>query len=728
MSMIPTREQVPQISRVSSAIGPPRAAAPSGAGGMTAQDVVRIIRKRKWLIVLSVLICLAVAATVTQLWLMYSPLYTARAYLGVNPPGETDLRPGVLTGEIMDRHKMSVARMAQTEPVFQKTIEKSEVKTTSWWRENLADPIPSLVKATSVTPIRETNFIELSMTGPNKKELAEIVNAWAYAVVEDRTGIANTDRRATIKRLETQQERLGTEMDRFDRDLKMLESSDERVIQHKISLLTNELQTLTGQLTNLRLFHDSETRNRKNFEDQEKAGLLDTLPEIIDIFERDPLLRQQHAEIAGLSTALDSFRQKVGERHKGYKDLIQRIESVKQRITEREQSLRVSQISLLKDSYERRIQMLAAQIQALADNAGKIESQVTALQGNLRNVIEWQAEKARRQARIELLERPLMELRLSTRGAQPVYVRQPATEPKRPSMPRWGLMIPLGALLGLAIGFGLTFVLELIDTSIKSPSDISRRVDLPLLGMVPHTADLDEDIEDLRLAFMTNPNSVVGEAFRQIRTCLQFSAPASQLRSILITSALPGDGRGTVTTNLAAATAHSGNRVLVVDANFRQPMSRKIFPQCPEGGLSNALVGQAHWKDMVREVHPNLFVLGSGPLPPNPAELLGSDAMRSVLAEMVDEYDQVFFDGAPCLLVTDAAVLSTLVDGVVLVVRAATNTHGVVQRARDVLGRVGARILGVVLNGIRTTAGGYLRKNYRTFYEYHSQEAPVTHA
>jgi capsular exopolysaccharide synthesis family protein len=314
----------------------------------------------------------------------------------------------------------------------------------------------------------------------------------------------------------------------------------------------------------------------------------------------------------------------------------------------------------------------------------------------------------------------LLELGLR-KQAPPVSVIQKAVKPREPSNPRWWINIPLGLLLGLVVGFGLTFLLELMDTSIKSPTDVSRRVDLPMLGMVPHLDDLEEEIADLRLAFMTNPNSLIGESFRQIRTTLQFSAPAAQLRSLLVTSALPGDGRSTVSLNLAAATAHSGRKVLVVDANFRQPMIRGLFPQAPESGLSNALVGQTHWKDSVREVHPNLFVLSCGPLPPNPSELLGSDAMRALLSELIAEYDQVVFDGAPCVLVTDPAVLSTLVDGVVLVVRASANTYGVVQRARDLLGRVGARMFGVVLNGIRVTAGGYLRKNYRTFYEYHAQ-------
>ncbi|HUT58588.1 MAG TPA: hypothetical protein VNA25_12150 [Phycisphaerae bacterium] len=401
------------------------------------------------IILLSVAVSVAVFAVLTFLWLLCAPQYTAVAYLGVNPPGETDLRRGVLTGEIMDRHKMSLARMAQTDLVFQKTIEKSEVKQTEWWRENVAHPIPSLDRATRVTPIRETNLIELSMTGANRKELPEIVNAWAGAFVEDTTDNANKDRRATIVRLQRQQDDLRTEMDRLDRDIKTLQFSDEGVIRHKISLLTNELQTLTGKLTELRLFHDRETRASKNFEEHEQAGLLDILPEMVEALDRDPALRRLHEKLFDLT-----FEMAV--RGAGRQDdSAGRVAALRKLISEREKTVRESQISLLKDSYDRRIWMLTAQIQALTENRDNIEAQVTGVQGNLRNVIEWQAEKARRQAYFEVLEGRLMELRLSTRGAQPVYVRRTATEPKRPSMPRWGTMIPIGAALGLIVGLAL---------------------------------------------------------------------------------------------------------------------------------------------------------------------------------------------------------------------------------------------------------------------------------
>jgi capsular exopolysaccharide synthesis family protein len=246
-------------------------------------------------------------------------------------------------------------------------------------------------------------------------------------------------------------------------------------------------------------------------------------------------------------------------------------------------------------------------------------------------------------------------------------------------------------------------------------------VDLPLLGMIPHLDDVEEDIEDMRLAFLTNPKAIISEAFRQARTTLMFSGTAEQRRSILISSAMPEDGRTTVALNLAHAIATGGKKVLVVDANFRQPMIRNLFPMCPDGGLSTTLVGQADWRSLVHHVEENLDVMASGPHPPNPADLLGSNQMRRQIEEFYEDYDQVIFDSSPCLVVSDAVNLSTMVEGAILVVRAGVNTYGIVQRARDMITRLGTPIFGVVLNGVRVTAGGYLRKNYETFYEYREQ-------
>jgi capsular exopolysaccharide synthesis family protein len=294
--------------------------------------------------------------------------------------------------------------------------------------------------------------------------------------------------------------------------------------------------------------------------------------------------------------------------------------------------------------------------------------------------------------------------------------------PVEPSFPKLAIMIPLGVLLGLVSGIGLAVLLEFVDTSIRRPSDVAQKLDIPLLGIIPHADDVEDDFEDVRTALLTHRDSLMGETFRQIRTNLQFSGPTQQHKTLLITSASPEDGRTTVAVNLAVAVANAGSKVLLIDANFRQPAIAELFPQAPEGGLSSALVEQAHWQESVAEVEPNLHVMGAGPLPPNPAELLGSQRMAALLQEVGSQYDQVIIDGAPCLVVTDSVILSRSVDAVLLVLRAGVNTHGVASKVRGMLRTVDAHVVGAVLNSVRAMAGGYLRKNYDAYYDY--QEAP----
>ena len=299
----------------------------------------------------------------------------------------------------------------------------------------------------------------------------------------------------------------------------------------------------------------------------------------------------------------------------------------------------------------------------------------------------------------------------------------PAVTPRERDWPRWSVTVPTGIALGLLVAVGLALALELLDTSVHTPRDIVRHVAVPVLGTVPDLDDEEVSIEQVETAVLTAPHSMVAEAFRAIRTNLLLTAPAERQRSILITSPRPEDGKTSVAVNLAMALVQAGRRVLLVDANFRRPALWKIFREGGPGGLSNILTGQATLDELR---HPTMLggldVLLSGPIPPNPAELLGSPEMRRFIEQATDGYDQVIFDGPPTLLVSDALALGREVDGVVLVVRAHGNNRGVAQRARDQLHHVHARIFGAVLNAAQARRGGYFREQYRAFYDYRPDE------
>jgi capsular exopolysaccharide synthesis family protein len=285
-----------------------------------------------------------------------------------------------------------------------------------------------------------------------------------------------------------------------------------------------------------------------------------------------------------------------------------------------------------------------------------------------------------------------------------------------------------GIPLGLVLGVGLAFLLEFLDTSVRTPRDVARHTSLPLLGVVPILDDEEVAIDDIEVATRTAPNSMVAECFRQIRTNLFFASPAENQKALLVTSPGPEDGKTAVAINLAVTIAQSGRRVLLVDANFRRPALHRAFTNAKREGLSNILIGQRQLQDLASPTDlPQLDVLTAGPIPPNPVELLSSRYMRELLARARETYDQVIIDGPPVLLVSDPLVLANFLDGAIIVCRAKSNSRGAVLRTRDQLDQVRARILGVVLNAVETAPGGYYRRQYRAFYDYLSEGGEQAH-
>jgi capsular exopolysaccharide synthesis family protein len=317
------------------------------------------------------------------------------------------------------------------------------------------------------------------------------------------------------------------------------------------------------------------------------------------------------------------------------------------------------------------------------------------------------------------------EIERATREQQAVDVRK-AQEPIDPierTWPRW-YVLPIGLGLALLLACGVAVLLELVDTSVRTPQDVVRHLTTPLLGTVPDSDDDEIEIQRVETAVRDAPHSMVAEAFRQIRANLQFSAPADRQRSLVITSPRPEDGKTTVASNLAVSLAQAARRILLVDANLRRPAIHRIFAVANNGkGLSNILIDQATLEECRHRTDlPNLDVLTTGPLPPNPAELLNGDAFRKLLEEATSKYDQVIFDAPPVLLASDALILATLVDGAVLVCRARENSRGIAQRALTLLARVNAHVFGAILNAAQVRRGGYFREQLRTFYDYQTNE------
>ncbi len=732
MSIVTTKDQVPQPLPAAGTITPVRRpAAATPPPGMTGKDFLRILRKRMLLILIVFVIIVSVVMAATAIWYFTAPSYTAKAYLAVSPPITTIItNPGAPTysQEIIERYKRSYAALVKQPEVLKASLLDSRIQRTKWYSDNTNRAQTALEEDLDIVIIPETDMFTISMTGRNPEDLANIVETVAEVYVAKARETPFRLREDESKSLLISRNGLSERLRTLNNDRSKLSDQATAGLTRTYLMQAEAAEVLRDLNKAKRDQKDAEdaAESWKNMSDQQA---LESSPEIQMEISRDPQLNNLLMEEINVNNSLDNARLRFGDLHSNVQALQTRLDSVQKQITERKTLVARERIAAMRQTAammsaraKTSVEDLQLQYNRLQARLNDIDSSHNMIE-NLTSQIKDASESVSKiDARLQDLE---LIMRAIGGDVGPVVIRSQASTPNRPSSPSWTIMLGVGLAGGLLASIALALLLELGDTSVKTPSDIIRRVDLPLLGMVPHSDDLAEEISDFRRVAQLAPHSPAAEAIRQIRTNLLFSGPAEHRRSVLITSPAPQDGRTTVVLNLAFSLAQSGRRVLVVDANFRQPAIAALFPQAPPAGLSSALVEQVQWRDVVYKTDiANLSVVASGPLPPNPADLLSSPAMRKMVQEMTAEYDQVIFDGSPTTLVADASVLATQVDGVILVVRAGANSVGIVQRSAEQLHRVGARVLGVVLQGVRITAGGYLRKNYESFYEYHQKPLP----
>lgn len=276
----------------------------------------------------------------------------------------------------------------------------------------------------------------------------------------------------------------------------------------------------------------------------------------------------------------------------------------------------------------------------------------------------------------------------------------------------------LGLLVGLILGLGGAFFLEYLDQTIKSSADVERVIGVPVLGLVPLKASFAGKSNGsqqpvVAVSKLTSEDPAV-EAFRSLRTNVTFVAAERPIQFLAVTSPGPGEGKSTTTVNLAVALAQSTSKVLLVDGDLRRPVVHRTFQLIIEPGLTDILVGKATIRETVRaDVAPNLDVLPSGPRPPNPSELLGSNAMQQFIAEVRRDYDYIVMDTPPTLPVTDSTVIGAAADAMIVVLKSGETEEQAAQRTLAQLRRVHTRIAGVVLNGVSPK-----HEQYYSYYSY----------
>ncbi len=306
-----------------------------------------------------------------------------------------------------------------------------------------------------------------------------------------------------------------------------------------------------------------------------------------------------------------------------------------------------------------------------------------------------------------------------------------ARPPLAPVRPNKSLNIALSLVVGVILGGVLALFNEYLDNSVKVPEEVEQLIGLPALGVIPAVASISSTTsaysralpaatfskpQTHELATLSQPHSVVSEAYRALRTSILLSTSKHPPQTILITSGQPREGKTTTALNLAITLAQRGDRVVLIDSDLRRPRVHRSFNMSNDVGLSSFLAGVVGIDDLPRAVPhiPNLFVISSGPTPPNPAELLSSEPMVMLFSELRRQFDFILMDSPPAITVADSMILAAHADGVMLVIHGGVTTRESLRQAHKLLSGVNARMLGVVLNNVDIRSADY--QYYYTYY------------
>ncbi|MFQ5923774.1 MAG: polysaccharide biosynthesis tyrosine autokinase, partial [Anaerolineales bacterium] len=382
----------------------------------------------------------------------------------------------------------------------------------------------------------------------------------------------------------------------------------------------------------------------------------------------------------------------------------------------RNEDMQQSRFAASKENLRRELDNLQAQLDALWDEITELgepvtesdRSELTRLQTSLSQYSQSYANVLQSYEALRLAE---------AQSLSNLIQLEPAIPPRAPVGPQTFTNTALAAVVGASLAVGAVFLIEYLDDTVKTPDDVSRALDLPVIGLIAHMEEESEGNPQVA----KHPRSPIAEAFRSLRTSIEFASVDRPVQTLMITSPGPEEGKSTVAVNLSIAMAQAGKNVLLFDADLRRPRIHRLLGVSNRHGLSDLFVRTPLELDgFVRSWRmDNLAVVTTGGLPPNPAELLGSQRMGQILDLVSKGADLVIMDSPPAGVVTDAAVLAAKVDAVLLVIEPKRTPIGAAIQAMEQLRRAEANVIGIVFNNVSLRGSGYYYNGYYSGYYYH---------
>jgi capsular exopolysaccharide synthesis family protein len=566
-----------------------------------------------------------------------------------------------------------------------------------------------------VEPVRNTRLVKIYFEDEDPVFAARVANALVETYKEH-------NQRLKLESLRGATEFLNRKIDEQRKKLK----ESERLLQeykekHNILSLKEkenitvaklaELNTDVLRAENKRV--EAETRYRQALKIQKNIGMVEAIPQVVS----NPFINKLKSDEANLLREMSELSRRYGKRHPKMITITEKLKTTRKKLNHEIRKV----VTLLENEY--RVALAKERTMKKALEKLKREAQDLGKRAITYNVLLRDVETNKEMYNI-LLKR-LKETNI-TSGIQTSFVKviDRAEPPKRPYKPKKRMIILLSFVVGLFGGVFLAFFLEYLDNTVKTPDDLKRDLQLPYLGPVPHfsseTASDGEKMADL-VAYL-DVKSTISEAYRGIRTAIAFSSSKEgRNSSLLITSPGLAEGKTITASNIAVTFAQSETRTILVDADMRRPRLHKVFGLSRDTGLSSFLVGASKLEDIISGTDiPNLDLIVAGYIPPNPAELLGSENMKRLLALLKEKYERIIIDSAPVIPVTDSVVLSAEVDQTLLVLNAGKTSRGAALRSVEMLRDVKANIIGAVLNNIKVGKAGHYY--YQYYYYYYGEE------
>ena len=711
------------------------------------QEYLAIMLRGKWIILASFLLVLLAVMLYTKL---SDPIYQATCQVLLS----RDTKGGLFVDQSQEWNKTTVQNelavlnsksladsvavrllrqryLESSKPVLIPTIAPDPGAGSQDTAKSIDEVSGVVMGSVDFEPVRESDIIKITARSMNARESALIANTYAEAYRDRNIYMARNKTRSFREFLESQASDKRKALEETESSLKDYQE------QQGIVSLDDESRQVIGQIASLEAQRDAADINLKEMQNalenyQEHLPQQETNVARVVGEASDTYIRQMQEQLARLEVQRDmTVVQNPGSAgrdilNEKVKEIDQQINALRMKLQKRTddflRTLTPSQggaedaAGYLKSVKQKIIeteigvQSMLAKKRALNEAIAEYERKFDRIPKKSLDLARLQRQRLSNEKLFMMVEEKYNETNI-TEQANLGYIEilERASVPGRPSSPKPFINLMIGAVLGLTIGLVAAFVKEYMGVRVQTPEDVKRRGYTPLAPIM----NIDTEMErlggskilgkgkgvDPHLVTVSFPFSSIAESYRQVRTNLQFAKGGIPLRTLLLTSPTAGEGKSTTASNLAVAFAQTGKKVLLVDADLRRPMLHTMFRLEQGAGLTELLTGKASLQKVTRQTSvENLEVIPSGDIPPNPSEVLGSDEMREFIAMATKKYDMVLFDASPVLAVTDPAVISTMIDGAVMVVSAGSTRMEDLDQAVELLEGVGGKVAGVVLN------------------------------